>query len=60
MSALDIFYQKHHMTAGTKHIKHAMWLLQNVTNDYGVFYIFTQLQACFVVVYLIDKLLVAL
>lgn len=48
------------MTAGTKHIKHAMWLLQNVTNDYGVFYIFTQLQACFVVVYLIDKLLVAL
>lgn len=48
------------MTAGTKHFKHAMWLLQNVTNDYGVFYIFTQLQACFVVVYLIDKLLVAL
>lgn len=33
------------MAAGTKHIKYAMQLLQNVTNDYGVFEIFTQVQA---------------
>lgn len=40
-----------------KHIKNTLWLLQNVTVDYGVFSTFTQVQAEF---FLINKRLVTL